>query len=373
VTFGVLGPLQVHADGVDLPVGGPKPRLVLAMLLLNAGRVVSAERLIDGLWAEEPPAGASNTLQAHVSHVRRALEGTDAVLLTRPPGYLLQIAPGALDLHRFDAMTQQGRESLAHGDCAAAAEWLREALALWRGPALEDLVAGPFTDSARAFLDERRLGVVDDRLELLLRLRQDHQVIEVCEAVLADDPLRESVWQHLILALYRSGRQAEALAKYRQCRDVLLEELGVEPMPRLRRLEQQILNHDRHLDPGPRTTGAYVVATTAHTRPTGAATMVRSARLAAELVVDDGTVVELTDRVTLGRHPGCEVVLDDPSVSRRHAEIRLANGRHVLLDLSSSNGTWVAGQPVLQHVLADGDEFQVGDKSLRYRTSVPRG
>jgi SARP family transcriptional regulator, regulator of embCAB operon len=369
VRFGVLGPLRVELGGVPARVGGVKPRLVLAMLLLTADRVVSVDRLIAGLWEEDPPEGAVNTLQVYISQLRRLLIKTDADLLTEPPGYRLCVRPDQLDLLQFEDLTATAREHAGTGDADRAVGLLDEALALWRGAPLDDLGPGSFADNARTFLTERRLGVVDDRLRLLLGLRRYREVVEDAEAVVADFPLRESVWEKLMVALYRAGRPADALARYRDCRRLLLEELGVEPMPRLRALEQQILNHDRRLDPGPRT-DALVIPTG---RPgvgnvTGTATQLRPRRLDAALTLPDGQTIPLAEDTVLGRHASCDVVLPDPAVSRRHAEIRLTNGRHVLLDLSSANGTWVAGKPVMQHLLEDGDTFELGGVKLHYRT-----
>jgi DNA-binding SARP family transcriptional activator len=342
---------------------------------MNAGRVVSTERLIDGLWEDEPPDGAVNTVQAHVSHLRRVLASADVALLTQPPGYLLRLARHQLDLLRFEDLVTDARNSVQDGReskelLEQAADLYARALDLWRGTALDDLGPGTFADNARAFLEQRRLGVIDDRVELLVELRRYREAVETCEELLASQPLRESVWEKLLVALYRSGRQADALARYRDCRQVLLDELGVEPMPRLRQLEQQILNHDKALEPSER--GATVVPPVvgqASGATSGPATVLRTRRREAELIVDEDRSVALSDRVILGRHPSCDVVLsDDVTVSRRHAEIRLASGRHVLLDLSSANGTWIDGQPVLQRLLEDGDVISIGDHQLRYRT-----
>ena len=373
VRFGVLGPLAVEYDGRPIVLGSLKQRVVLAMLLMTANRIVSVDRLTDGLWGEEPPDGAVNTLQAHVSHLRRALAVGDVAILTQPPGYLLRVDPDQVDLLRFEQLTQRAHDHEGDGLLRDALADLTSALDLWRGPALEDLAASPFADSARTFLEERRLGVLEDRLSLLGRMGRHQELIEGCEAVLAVHPLREAVWEKLIVALYRSGRQADALAKYRLCRDLLLDELGVEPMPRLQQLEQQILTHDSRLQPARRTTTAMVVATAGRPAPSGQVTVLRARRLDATLVLGDGTTVPLAERTVLGRHRDCDITLDDPMVSRRHAEIRLTDGRHVLLDLSSSNGTWVAGHPVLQHPLRDGDTIQLGDQVLRYRTIDPAG
>jgi DNA-binding SARP family transcriptional activator len=367
--FGVLGPLRVEFDNVPVRAGGGKPRLLLAMLLLTPDRVVSVDRLMTGLWEEDPPEGAVNTLQVHVSHLRRLLQKTDAVLVTESPGYRLQLRPDQLDLLRFEQLTAAARDHAGSGRPEAAVEQLDAALVLWRGTPLEDLGAGTFADNARTFLTERRLGVIDDRLRLLLGLRRYREVVEDAEAVVAEHPLRESVWEKLMVALYRSGRPADALARYRDCRRLLLDELGVEPMPRLRALEQQILNHDRRLDPGPRTDALVVASGRTGARSiTGTVTQLQPRRLEGELVLPDGHTVLLGEDTVLGRHSSCEVVLPDAAVSRRHAEIRLTNGRHVLLDLSSANGTWVAGKPVMQHLLEDGDTFEIGGQRLGYRT-----
>jgi DNA-binding SARP family transcriptional activator len=368
--FGVLGPLRVELGGVVASTGGAKARVLLAMLLLTPDRVVSVERLIAGLWEEDPPDGAVNTLQVHVSNLRRLLTATDALLVTEPPGYRLQVRADQLDLLRFEELVTQARDLAGTGKAEQAVQRLDAALALCRGNPLEDLTPGTFADNARTFLAERRLGVVDDRLRLLLGLRRYREVVEAARTVVAENPLRESVWEKLMVALYRVGRPAEALACYRECRRILLEELGLEPMPRLRALEQQILNHDRRLDPGPRTDALVIPTGRPDLREdlTGTVTQLRPRRLDAELELPDGERVLLAEDTVLGRHPSCDVVLPESSVSRRHAEIRLTNGRHLLLDLSSANGTWVDGKPVLQHLLEDGDTFTLGGLDLRYHT-----
>jgi len=367
MSFGVLGPLLVELDGNPVRVGGVKPRLVLAMLLVNAGRIVSVDRLIDALWDDEPPEGAVNTLQAHVSHLRRVLADGDVALVTRPPGYQLRLGPDQVDLLRFEDLVNQARELSGSGTAARAAGVIRAALDLWRGSALEDLGTGAFAQNARTFLEERRLAATDDLLQLQMRLRNYGEVAQLCSELLKEHPLREAWWEVLMVALYRSGRPAEALDRYRQCREMLLDELGVEPMPRLQELQQQILSHDDRLAPGP--VSASLVLPTRDRAPVGqgATTEVRAERLTALLVLEDDSKVVLGHRAVIGRSSECDVVLADPAVSRRHAEIRLANGRHLLLDLSSSNGTWLGGRPVLQHLLEDGDSIWIGEHRLRYR------
>lgn len=369
VHFGVLGPMLVEHGTQTILLRG-RQRVLLAMLLMNSGRAVSVDRLIDGLWGESPPDNSLNTLQVHMSQLRRALDAGSASIVTQSPGYLLKVGVDQLDLMQFEELVHRGNDLLGSEERAEAARVLGQALDLWRGPPLEDLGDSPFVDSARTFLTERRLGVTEDRLRLLLKLGRDREVIEAGEVLLASHPLRESVWEAVVLALYRSGRQADALARYRDCRNLLLDELGVEPMPGLQMLERQILNHDQVLVPAVRQTSALVIPTQDASGVSAAATTVkRPRRLDAALVLADGTVVPLSARMVLGRHPDCDVALHDPQVSRRHAEVRLVSGQHMLLDLSSSNGTWMNDQPILQQRLSHGDVFRLGDEVIAYRTS----
>jgi SARP family transcriptional regulator, regulator of embCAB operon len=365
ISFRVLGPLAAERDGQPVQLGGLNKRVLLAMLLLNAGRVVSVERLVDGLWDEDPPSTAVNSLQVLVSQLRRALaDGTGVAIVTRPPGYLLEPGPAQIDLAHFESLVSSAHQQVQEGRTQQAADSFDRALALWEGPPLADLGSGRFAESARSYLEERRLGALEDYLQVLLEIGRLPDAVRVCSESLASNPLRESLWEKLMLALYRSGRQAEALAQYRRCRHLLLDQLGVEPMPRLQQLEQQMLNHDETLL-SDRSAGTTTVAPA---RKVGAETVALAQRLDAMVTLADGTSVPLSDRVVLGRDEDCDIVLTDEAVSRRHAEIRLASGRHILLDLSSSNGTWVKGEPVLQHLLHDGDAFQVGGQVLVYRT-----
>jgi predicted ATPase/DNA-binding SARP family transcriptional activator len=253
IEFRVLGPLEVWRDGQQLAVRGGKPRALLAMLLLHAGEAVSTDRLIDALWGERPPPTAANALQAHVSALRRAFEpdrrntGADGVLITRTPGYLLRIAGDEFDVARFERLLTEGRDVLP-GDPAAAAGLLREALGLWRGPALADFVFEPFALAEAARLEELRLGAVEDRLEADLALGRHAEVVAELEGLLAEHPLRERLAGQLMLALYRCGRQADASRVFHATRSRLVEELAMEPEPSLRRLLQRILEQDLTLD-----------------------------------------------------------------------------------------------------------------------------
>jgi DNA-binding SARP family transcriptional activator len=215
---------------------------VLAVLLTHAGEVVSADRLIDELWGEEPPGTSANILQGYVSHLRKAL-GRDAIL-TRDPGYVVQVERGQLDLHRFEALVEEGRLALGAGEYERAAALLREGLALWRGPALADFAYEPFAQPEIARLEELRLVALERRIEADLTLGRHAEVAGELEALIKKHPLREQLRANQMLALYRAGRQAEALEAYQDARGALVDGLGIDPGPALQELERAILNQD---------------------------------------------------------------------------------------------------------------------------------
>src|SRR5205823_4003443 len=202
----------------------------------------SRDGLIDGLWGERPPPSAAHTLDNYVSRLRKMLGG--ARLARRPPGYVLQLEPDELDLDRFEQLLRRGREELARGDSAEAAATLRSALALWRGPALADVLYEPFAAIEAERLEQRRLIALEDRIDADLALGRSGELVPELEALVAEHPFRERVLGQLVLALYRAGRQAEALANLQTARRQLVEELGLELGPQLRELERQILAHD---------------------------------------------------------------------------------------------------------------------------------
>ena len=240
--FRVLGPVEVLQDGHELPLGGPKQRALLALLLLDANKPVSRDRLIDGLWGERPPPSARHTLDTSVSRMRKTLgEGR---LVTRKPGYLLRVEPGELDLERFEYLYRSGHEALVRGAADEAADALRSGLRLWSGPALANVLFESFGTSEAERLEERRLLALEDRIEADLELGRSDELIPELDVLVRDHPLRERVLGQLMLALYRSGRQAEALAALQVARHRFAEELGLEPGPHLRVLERQILQHD---------------------------------------------------------------------------------------------------------------------------------
>ena len=243
--FRILGPLEVMERDAPLLLGGAKQRAVLAILLLHRGEAISSERLINELWGERPPATAAKTLQGYVFHLRRALG--DGLLHTRRAGYALELAPGQLDADEFERLAAEGRAALGDGDPAAAARCLHDALALWRGPPLADFVYESFAQAEIARLQEARLAALEDRIDADLALGRQEQLVGELDALVREFPLRERLRAQLMLALYRSGRQVESLAMYRDARETLVRELGLEPGRSLQELERAILRQDPQL------------------------------------------------------------------------------------------------------------------------------
>jgi DNA-binding SARP family transcriptional activator len=236
--FRVLGPLEVVRDGTPVPLGGPKPRALVAALLLRRGRAVSIDELVDALWGAEPPASAAASVHTYVSRLRRSL---GEVLVARPPGYVLAVEPERLDVARFETRLAEGRELRHRGDAAAAAVALREALGQFRGEPLADLAFEPFLQGEIGRLAELRLGALEERLQADLDRGAHAEVVGELEALCAEHPLRERLRGQLMLALYRCGRQADALAAYAGLRRRLDEDLGLQPDAALQRLERAIL------------------------------------------------------------------------------------------------------------------------------------
>ena len=231
--FRILGPLEVFAEGQRCDLGGSKPRALVALLLLDANRVVATGRLIEALWEDDPPRAAQKALQIHVSRLRKAL-GSDRIETTAA-GYRLRVEDGELDLDRFQRLREDGE--------------LVEALALWRGPPLADFRYDAFAQTEIARLEETRLSCLEDRIETDLAAGRDGDLAAELEALVREHPLRQRLRALLMLALYRAGRDAEALQAYQDTRAVLVEELGIEPSRELRELQQAILNQDPALEP----------------------------------------------------------------------------------------------------------------------------
>jgi DNA-binding SARP family transcriptional activator/DNA-binding beta-propeller fold protein YncE len=252
--FRILGPLEVcDGEGNAAELGGRQQRLVLGMLLLHRNEVVSVDRLIDVVWEERAPPSAPKNIQIHVSRLRKAIEAASrsgrgesakTVVRTRPNGYVLEVAPGEVDVDRFQRLVEEGRRALAAGEFAGAAATLREALALWRGEPLADFAYDSFAQSEIRRLDELRLGALEERIEADLELGREDDVTAELQALVTRHPTRERLRGHLMLALYRSGRKAEGLRVYDEARRTLAEELGLEPSESLQRLHRAVLTDD---------------------------------------------------------------------------------------------------------------------------------
>src|ERR687885_1367002 len=242
--FRILGPLEVHDDSRPIALGGPKQRALLGVLLLHAKESISSERLVDELWGDRPPARAHKLVQGYVSGLRKLLG--PARVVTRSPGYLVRVEAGELDALRFDRLVAEAR---AAEEPQLRAERLREALELWRGAALADLRLEGFAAREAERLDELRLAALLDRIEVDLELGHHAELVGELETLVAAHPLQERFRALLMLALYRSGRQADALELYRATRKLLADELGLDPSPELQRLERLVPPHHPGPDP----------------------------------------------------------------------------------------------------------------------------
>ena len=342
--FRILGSLEVREDGHQIPLGGSKQRAVLASLLLHANEVVSRDRLVDELWGAAPPATAATALQVYVSQLRKAL-GRD-LILTQPPGYLVRVGDGELDLHRFEWLVTTARAE----EPAEAARLVRQALALWRGAPLAEL-GDSFARADRARLEEQRLAALEQRIEAELALGHHAALVPELEGLVREQPLRERRRAQLMLALYRCGRQADALEVFRTGRRSLDEELGLEPGAELQRLEKAILNHDPSLE-----------APEVHAeRPSAARHRRASSQTEAPVPPDSVAVIDpqrsrVVGHVLVGRRPVAVALghgsvwvanADDGTVSRidqdRHELIRTIGIGAPAIDLAvTTDAVWVA-------------------------------
>jgi DNA-binding SARP family transcriptional activator len=370
VDFRVLGLLEVLDAGHPVDLRGKKVRSLLAMLVLHPGTVVSADRLAEALWGDNAPATVASTLQVYVSQLRKALGSH--VVQTRSPGYVLAVEADQIDAVRFERLVAEGR-SLLSDDPPTAIARLTEALALWRGPALADFAFEDFARAHIARLEELRLVATEERTDAELALGRHGELIGPLRSLVEDHPLRERLWGQLILALYRNGRQAEALRALSEVRRLLGEELGIDPGPALRQLEADVLAQHSRLDTTPRPAvlddegvGALEQRRDSHRRDVGAG-------MPPYIEIRGSGPPELfpldRDRVTIGRGDGNDISLrDDRLVSLVHAVIESYGASFTLRDLGSSNGTFVNGKSLVgERVLRPGDEIRLGRTQVLFR------
>lgn len=353
----VLGPLRVERAGLKVDIGGLKQALLLGALLLGENRAVSVDRLIDILWGEEASQRASATLQVYVAKLRRSLAGEDAHsdIETVRPGYRMTLDAARLDLVLFRTTVRAARALASGGHLDRAAESFSTALELCRGELLADLGGKPFLEEERAAFERDRLVAVADFHENELARGRHHEVTGELDRLASDHPYDERITALLMLSLYRSGRQTDALATFKRLRVTLGEELGVEPGPDIQDLEMRILDHRPEL-----------VTSPLRGRFDAAPTVTRTTRTAPPAHIRvDGVEVPLRRTVTtIGRMPDQAVVLQHPDVSRRHAEIRLNGDDYVLVDTGSTNGTVVNGRKISEYVLESGDIIEIGDSEI---------
>jgi len=358
--FGVLGPLQMSANGTDLPLGAAKQRAVLAMLLINRNRIVPADTLIDAVWQQRPPPEARGSLHAHISRLRRLVSeaGLDpaAVVVGIQPGYRLNVPDEACDLGRFAIEQKAGIQAAAAGRFEEASRHLSAALAEWRGPVLEDLRDFQFVDAFAAALAEDKLVALTVRAETEIACGRTHSIISELEALVVLHPYREPLWAQLITAYYLAERQYDALDAYGRLKTALADDLGIDPGPTLRGLHQRILRQEPlDIKEAARATAKHVVATLQRRPKVAQESAVAQLRDAA------GRRYPLRGAATrIGRLADNDIVLDDDSVSRHHAVIVDTGNSFVITDLQSANGVDVADRRIrTSETLADGDRIRI--------------
>lgn len=376
VDFRILGPLEVVGEAGALGLGGRKRRAVLAILLLNGNRVVSIDRLADDLYGDAPPATVVTQLQAHISQLRKLLDpdhpagAPGSLLETREPGYLIRVAPEQVDLHRFERLAEEALRALAAGEAESAATGFRRALDSWRGPALADLADEPFAQPVVARLEELRIAALEHRIEAELALGRHLELVGELQTLVREHPLRERLRGQLMLALYRSGRQTDALAAYHEARRVLVESFGVDPTPALRELERAILRQGPELEPdatairGVPADERCALLVVEHGDETGADVHLRlaealAARAESELIVvrlvdDVSELAPATAELNARRRAFSAAARVAALVSRNLAEdiVRLARVNAVELVLLEAMPDYLAGETIPNELAA---------------------
>ncbi|MCE5290278.1 MAG: FHA domain-containing protein [Nocardiaceae bacterium] len=358
--FGLLGTLIATVDQRQVPLGTPKQRAVLAMLLVNRNRTVTTDSLIGAIWADSAASSARASIHTYVSNLRGLLvtAGCDgnAVLMGVSSGYRLNVAEGHLDLDQFVAEKNAGLQAAAVGSFDSASRRLSAALAQWRGAVLEDLTSFSFLEPFGTALGEDRLLVQTARAQAEIACERAYSVIAELESLVAEHPYREQLWAQLVTAYYLTDRQSDALAAYQRLRRALAEDLGIDPSPPLNALHQQVLRQERlDVRRTAKKAAALTAATSVHTAFT------RHAAKAA-LRDRDGRQHRLKEAATsIGRLPENDIVIDDAKISRRHAVIIDTGSSFVITDLGSTNGVEVEGQKIRPSAtLANGQRIRVG-------------
>ena len=366
--FGVLGPLQMSVGATQIPLGTPKQRAVLAMLVINHNRPVGVDSLISAAWGEWPPSGARPTLQSYVSNLRRliAAEGVDphTVLASAPPGYRLEIDAAQCDLERFTAEMRAGITAAAAGRFDHASRHLAAALAEWRGPALDDLRDFSFFDPLVRTLTEEKAVAHTAYAEAEIACGRAHTVIGELEALTTEHPYREPLWNQLIIAYYVAERQSDALDAFHRLKKTLADDLGIDPGPTVRALYERILRQES-LDVQ---TAAQISAEDTIDAITHDS--IADVASAAVLRDADGSLYPLAGTATrIGRSSENDIVLADAKVSRHHAVVNDTGAGFLITDLGSANGVHVHGERIrASAVLSNGDRVRIGDHQFTFET-----
>ena len=369
--FGLLGPLEMSVDGTLVPLGTPKQRAVLAMLLMNRNSPVGVDRLITALWEGLPPSGARASIHSYVSNLRKLLSGVGIdprlVLAAAPPGYRLSIPENACDLGRFIADKTAGVHAAAVGRFEEASRRLSAALAQWRGQVLEDLIDFQFVDAFATSLVEEKIVVHTARAEAEIACGRAFAVITELEALTLEHPYREPLWAQLITAYYMTDRQSDALAAYRRVKTTLAEDLGIDPGQTLRALNERILRQEPlDVKQSAQTTAAGTV-TALDQR-----TMVSGQKAVAYLLDASGRSYPLQAAATrIGRLSDNDIVLDGANVSRHHAVIVDTGTSYIINDLQSANGIHVQHQRIrAAATLHDGDQIRICDHEFTFQIAA---
>lgn len=367
LAFGVLGPLQMRISGTEMPLGTPKQRAVLAMLVINRNRPVSIESLLGAAWQQGPPAGARASLHSYVSSLRRLIAsgGIDAraALVSAPPGYRLNANEIDCDLGRFAIEKNAGVQAAAAAHFETASRHFAAALAEWRGPVLEDLRDFPFVDAFAAALTEDKLYTHTARAEAEIACGRWYAVIGELEGLIIEHPYHEPLWAQLITAYYLSERQSEALDAFGRLKAILADDLGIDPGRTVQELQARILRQEPlDVKKAAQRTAARAV-TSLQQRTT-----VHGGSVIARLVGASGHNYPLTAAATtIGRQADNDIVLGDASVSRHHAVVIDTGTNWVITDLRSANGVKLRQQRIRgTATLTDGDRIGIGGHEFTF-------
>ena len=373
VGFGVLGPLQVIVNGSVIPLGTPKQRAVLAMLLINRNRPVGIDSLVDAAWEQGPPARAKDTLYSYVSNLRRLMAGVGVenrdLLASASPGYRLAVLDSQYDLGRFVAEKDAGVRAAADGRFEQASDHFAAALGEWRGPVLVDLSDFNFVDTFAKGLVEEKVAAHIARAEIEIACGRSHSVIAELEALTIEQSYREPLWAQLITAYYLSDRQSDALDAYHRLKGTLAEDLGVDPGPTVRELYERILRQQPldvrkvarlNADDTIKTLSAHITA-----RP--------GIAHGPSLRDGDGITYPLVATTTrIGRSPNNDIILPSAKVSRHHAAIVDTGSSFAIVDLRSANGVYVSGRRIrTSAVLTEGDRIRIAEHHFVFE-NTPR-